>query len=142
MAVSFFYIALYFIKVALLESCRIIDKNTMHKFIIMSFQIGQHNDSIQLNTQLRIMANKLKIYLNGFYDRSIQPGMYDSRLLCKYISRTCSLIFQSKCDFKNPKLTRKIRNHVSNKKLLLLDFHICKLIDFLICSEGILKGRC
>ena len=45
-----------------------------------------------MNTLLRIMANKLKIYLNGFYDRSIRPGMYICPL-CKYKSRTCSLIF-------------------------------------------------
>ena len=64
----------------------------LHKSILMSFKIWWHNHSIQLNTQLRIMANKLKIYLNGFYDRSIRPGMYICPL-CKYKSRTCSLIF-------------------------------------------------
>ena len=83
-----FYNALYFIQVA----CRIIGKITLHKFKSMSFKVGWHNVSIQLNTQLRIMANKLKIYLNGFYDRSIRPGMYICPL-CKYKSRTCSLIF-------------------------------------------------
>ena len=79
-----------------------------------------------MNTLLRIMANKLKIYLNGFYDRSIQPGMYDSRLLCKYISRTCSLIFQSKRDL-NSKVNKENQNQSLEQKNF--DFHISKFID-------------